>query len=124
MEEGGRLLNHKFYPMKLITKLLLTSLTLIVVANYIPGITIEGIYPAIIAAIIIGLLNLFVRPILFLLTLPITIVTLGLFMIVINATLFWFTASFMQGFSVDSFLHAMLGSLIVSVVSTLGNRFI
>lgn len=110
--------------MKLITKLLLTALTLLVVATYIPGIEVEGFYPAVIAAITIGLLNLFVRPVLFLLTLPITVLTLGLFMIVINAFLFWFAASFIDGFMVETFWHALLGSLIVSVVSAVGNKYI
>ncbi len=110
--------------MYLITKLLLTALTLLIVANYIPGIHIDGFYPALIAAIAIGLLNLFVRPILFILTLPITVLTLGLFMLVINAFLFWFAASFIDGFTVDSFWYALLGSFIVSIVSALGNRFI
>ncbi|KXJ99770.1 MAG: Membrane protein of unknown function [Parcubacteria bacterium OLB19] len=110
--------------MKLITKLLLTSLTLLVVAEYVPGIDIEGFYPALVAAIVIGLLNLFVKPILVLLTLPITIVTLGLFIVVINASLFWFAASFIDGFSVDGFWYAVVGSLIVSIVSAIGNRYI
>jgi len=110
--------------MKLITRLLLTTLTLLVVATYIPGISIEGFYPAIIAAVILGLLNLFIKPILFILTLPITVLTLGLFMLVINASLFWFAASFIEGFSVDTFLHALLGSLIVSVVSAVGSKHI
>jgi putative membrane protein len=108
----------------LITKLLLTALTLLVVAKYVPGIVVDGFYPALIAAVILGLLNLFVRPILFVLTLPITVVTLGLFMFVINASLFWFAASFVEGFSVTGFLPALIGSLIVSVVSALGNRYI
>jgi putative membrane protein len=110
--------------MKLVAKLLLTTLTLLIVATYVPGIEVDGFYPALIAAIIIGLLNLFVRPILIILTLPITLLTLGLFIVIINATLFWFAASFIAGFSVDTFWLALLGSLIVSAVSTLGNRFI
>ncbi|MCB9810521.1 MAG: phage holin family protein [Candidatus Nomurabacteria bacterium] len=110
--------------LRLINKLLLTALTLLVVAAYIPGIEIDGFYPAIIAAITIGLLNLFVRPVLFILTLPITVITLGLFMIIINAALFWFAASFIEGFAVASFLHALLGSLIVSVVSAVGNKYL
>lgn len=110
--------------MRLITKVLLTALTLMVVAEYLPGIHIEGFYPALIAAISIGLLNLFIRPLLLILTLPITIVTLGLFIVVINATLFWFTASFIDGFTVDSFSQALLGSIIVSLVSIIGNRYL
>lgn len=107
-----------------ITRLLLVALTLLVVGEYVPGITLAGVYPAIIAAIILGLLNLFVRPILFVLTLPINILTLGLFIFIINAGLFWFAASFIQGFSVDGFWPALLGSLIVTLVSALGARFI
>lgn len=110
--------------MILITKLLLIALTLLLVSEYIPGITITGIYPAIIAAIILGILNAIVRPILIILTLPITILTLGLFIIIINATLFLFAASFIAGFTVTSFGYALIGSLIVSLVSTMGNRFI
>lgn len=110
--------------MKLITRLLLTALTLLVAASVIPGIEVAGAYAAIIAAIVLGILNLFVRPLLILFTLPVTILTLGLFIIVINALLFWFAASFLQGFSVDGFFAALLGSLLVSLASTLGSRYI
>lgn len=110
--------------MKLLTRLLLTALVLLVVANYIPGIHVAGFYSAFIVAVILGLLNLFVRPVLVILTLPITLLTLGLFMFVINAALFWFAATFIDGFSVDSFGYALLGSLIVSVASAVGNKYI
>ncbi len=110
--------------MKLITKLLLTALVLLIVTKYVPGITVDGFYPAIVAAVILGLLNLFVKPILFILTLPITVITLGLFMLVINASLFWFASSFIDGFSVANFWYALLGSLIVSTVSAIANKYI
>jgi len=110
--------------MKLITRLLLTALVLLIVAEYIPGITVDGFYPALVAAVVLGLLNLFVRPILVILTFPITIVTLGLFMFVINASLFWFAATFIDGFAVATFLHALLGSLIVSVASAAFNKYL
>ena len=110
--------------MKLITKLLLVTLTLLLVASLVPGIEVDGFYTALIAAIVIGLLNLFVKPILVLLTLPVTILTLGLFLFVINAFLFWFAASFIEGFAVDGFLAALVGSLIVTIVSTFANRYI
>ena len=110
--------------MKLITRLLLTALVLLIVAEYIPGITVDGFYPALVAAVVLGLLNLFVRPILVILTFPITIVTLGLFMFVINASLFWFAATFIDGFAVATFLHALLGSLIVSVASAALNKYL
>lgn len=110
--------------MKLITKLLLTAFILLLVAEFVPGITVDGIYPAIIAAVVLGLLNLFVKPILFILTLPITILSLGLFMFIINASLFWFAATFIEGFAVATFGHALLGSLIVTVFSAVGNKYI
>ncbi len=110
--------------MKLIARVLLTAFTLLLVATYVPGITVDGLYPAIMAAIILGLLNLFVRPILLILTFPITILTVGLFVLVINASMFWFAASFVDGFAVASFWHALLGSLIVTVVSTLGSKYL
>ncbi len=109
--------------MKIIARILITALALLLVARLVPGISVDGLYPAIIASIILGILNLIVRPILVVLTLPITVVTLGLFMFVINAALFLFVASFVQGFSVSGFWVAMLGSLIVSVISAVGNKF-
>ena len=110
--------------MKLITRLLLTAFVLLLVAEYIPGITVEGFYPALIAAIVLGLLNGIVRPILLILTFPITIITLGLFVFVINASLFWFAATFIDGFTVATFWHALLGSVIVSAASTLLNKYL
>lgn len=110
--------------MKIIARVLLTALALILVARLVPGITVEGLYPAIIAAVVLGVLNLIARPILVILTLPITVVTLGLFIFVINAFLFLFAASFIDGFTVSGFLAALIGSLIVSVISAIGNKFI
>ena len=108
----------------LITKVLLTALALFCAAYVVPGVAVTGLYQAIIAAVILGILNVFIRPILVVLTLPITVVTLGLFMFVINALLFMFVASFVEGLSVDGFWAALFGSLVVSIISSLGNRFI
>lgn len=108
----------------LITKILISALGLLVAAYLVPGIEVTSLYIAIVVAIILGLLNLIVRPVLIVLTLPITIVTLGLFIFVINAALFAFVASFVEGFSVSGFIPALLGSLIVTVISTIGNRFV
>ena len=110
--------------MKIISRVLITALALILVARLVPGIEVAGIYSAIIAALVLGLLNILVRPLLIVLTLPITVLTLGLFIFVINALLFWFAASFLEGFDVAGFIPALLGSLIVSVISTIGNKFI
>lgn len=110
--------------MKIISSILVTALALLITAYLIPGIEVTGVYPAIIAALILGILNVVVKPILVILTLPITIVTLGLFMFVINAGLFMFAASFIEGFTVDGFLIAVLGSLIVSIISAIANNFL
>ncbi len=110
--------------MKIFARILITALALLIVARLIPTIQVEGFYAAIIAALVLGVLNLLVRPLLIILTLPITIVTLGFFIFVINALLFSFVASFVEGFAVQGFLAAFIGSFVVSVISTIGNRFI
>lgn len=110
--------------MTIILRLLWNALGLLLIANYVPGITVDSIYTALIAAIILGLFNAVLRPILIVLTLPITLVTLGLFALVINAALFLFAASFIEGFAVASFWYALLGSLLMSLVSTIGSHFI
>lgn len=110
--------------MKLLTRIVITALALLMVAKLSIGIEIQGLYGALVAAVVLGVLNTLVRPLLVILTLPITILTLGLFIIVINAALFYVTATFVDGFSVDSFLAAMIGSIIVSVISSFANRFI
>jgi putative membrane protein len=110
--------------MTMILRLLFNALGLILIAEFIDGIQVDSIYIAIIAAIILGILNIFIKPILLILTLPITIVTLGLFAVVLNGLLFLFATSFIEGFSVDNFWYALLGSLLMSLISTLGNRFI
>ena len=117
---------HPVYnvPMTLILRLLFNALGLFLIAELIDGIVVTGFYPALIAAVVLGLLNLIIRPILLILTLPITIVTLGLFAFVINAALFLFAASFIEGFAVENFWYALLGSLLMSIVSAIGNRWI
>jgi len=108
--------------MNIIIRVLVSALALLVTEWIVPGITIDSFYTAVIAAIILGLLNLIARPILIILTLPITILTLGLFIFAINAALFLFVASFVDGFNVAGFIPALLGSVLVSIVSTLGNK--
>lgn len=110
--------------MTIILRLLLNALGLILIAEFVDGISVEGFYAALIATIVLGLLNAIIKPILFILTLPITIITLGLFAFVINAGLFLFAASFLDGFTVDSFWYALLGSLLMSIIGTIGNRWI
>lgn len=110
--------------MKFIARFLFGVLGLLVIAELLSGIILESAYTAVIAALILGLLNAVVRPVLFILTLPITIITLGLFSFVINAGLFLFVASFVDGFTVASFWWALLGSLLMTVVNMLGSSWI
>lgn len=110
--------------MKIITHILVTALSLLLVAHFVPGITIGSFYTACVAALILGLLNICVKPILVILTFPITILTLGLFIFVINAFMFMFVASFVEGFKVAGFFPALIGSIAVSVVSTLALKLL
>ena len=103
--------------MKLIAKWLLSAAALLAVAYLYSGVQIPNYSSALIAAFVIGLLNAVVRPILVILTLPVTVVTLGLFLFVINALMFWFAASLLGGFHVTGFAAALIGSLIYSVLA-------
>lgn len=110
--------------MKIVAKILITALSLLVVANIVPGIAISNFYTALIVAVILGIINLTIRPLVLLFTIPINIISLGLFTFVINGLLFWFASTFIKGFFVDGFLSAFIGALIVSVFSWLSNHFI
>ena len=110
--------------MILILRILWNAIGLILIATYLPGISIDSFLTAIIAAVILGLLNAVVKPILVVLTLPITILTLGLFTLVINAGLFLFAAAFIDGFAVENFWYALLGSFVMSLISTAGSHLI
>lgn len=101
--------------MRLILKWLLSALALLAVSYLYSGVQVTSFTHALIAAAVIGLLNMVVRPVLVVLTLPVTIVTLGLFLFVINALLFWATATVLDGFTVAGFGAALIGSLIYSL---------
>ena len=102
--------------MKLIVKWLLSAAALLLVAYIYPGVVVTSFTAAMIGALVLGLLNTVVRPVLVVLTLPVTLVTLGLFMFVINALMFWAAASLLDGLHVSGFGAALLGSLIYSVL--------
>lgn len=103
--------------MKLLIIWMLNALALIAVANFVPGIHVDGFVAALVAAFLLGLVNTLIRPLLLLLTLPVTLLTLGLFIFVINGTLFWFVGSVLRGFVVDSFWHGVLGAVLYSIFS-------
>lgn len=101
--------------MKTFLKILLTALAVIVLANILPGVTITGYTTAIIVAIVIALLNMFVRPLLIFFTLPATIVTLGLFLFVINAIVILLADKLVDGFAVSGFFAAFFFSILLSI---------
>lgn len=101
--------------MKLIVRWLLLAAALLLVAHLYPGVTVASFGSALIAAFVLGLFNTLVRPLLVLLTLPVTIMTLGLFLFVINALMFWAAASVLDGFGVTGFVAALIGSLLYSL---------
>lgn len=105
--------------MKLLLVWLLNALALLAVAYFVPGIHVAGFAAALVAALVIGLVNMLIRPILVLLTLPITILTLGLFIFVINGLLFYLVGSWLQGFEVGSLTAGIIGALVYSVLSWL-----
>ena len=100
--------------MKLIVRWILLAAALLLVANLYAGVSVASFGVAMIAALVLGLLNTLVRPLLVLLTLPVTLITLGLFLFVINALMFWSAASLLDGFAVTGFAAALIGSLIYS----------
>ena len=102
--------------MKLILNWILSAVALLAVAHLYAGVTVTSFISALIAAAVLGLLNAVLRPILVLLTLPVTVITMGLFLFVINALMFWAAASLLTGFAVSGFVAALIGSLIYSVL--------
>ncbi len=87
----------------------------------VPGISVKNFYSALLAALVLGLVNAVIRPLIILLTLPVNILTLGLFTLVINALMLWFVASIVKGFDVKNFVAAFLGALVLWVVGWLTN---
>ncbi|MEK7073209.1 MAG: phage holin family protein [Patescibacteria group bacterium] len=110
--------------MMLIVRWIVNTLAVILVANVVPGIAVRDFYTALIVALVYGLLNAVVRPLLLILTLPINLLTLGLFTFVLNALLFWLVARIVPGFNVAGFAPAFWGALILTVVSYLTNAML
>ncbi|HMT18158.1 MAG TPA: phage holin family protein [Ottowia sp.] len=104
---------------KMILKWLLSAAALLGVAYIYGGVSVASFSSALVAALVIGLLNMLVRPVLVLLTIPITLLTLGLFLFVINALMFWAASGLVGGFHVAGFWAALLGSLIYSALGVL-----
>ena len=105
--------------MRFLIRVVLNAAALAVPAAFIPGIRLSGLGAALVAGLVFGLVNAVVRPVLVILTLPITLVTLGLFIFVLNALCLWLTAALVPGFDVRGFWPAFFGALVVSAVSWL-----
>lgn len=103
---------------------ILNAIALLIVAYLLPGISVASFGAALIAALVLGLLNTLVKPVLVLLTLPITVVTLGLFLLVLNALVFWFAGSILKGFQVNGFWWALAGAIVYSLISGLLSRLL
>ena len=110
--------------MMLLLRWALSALSVIVTAYIVPGVTVTNVWSALVAALVIGLVNALIRPLILLLTLPVNIVTLGLFTFVINALMFWLASSIVKGFDVANFRAAFFGALVYWIVSWLVNGLV
>ncbi len=106
--------------MQFIIKWIIGALAFLGAAYIVPGIEIESFYIALIVAFVWGVISVFIKPILHIFALPITILTLGLFSFVLNGLLFWFMSTFVKGFIVTGFWPALLGAIVVSVLGWFG----
>jgi putative membrane protein len=115
---GGRAQGlYKEIVMRLLLVWLVNAVALIALPYLMSSIQVDSFAAALIAALVLGLINTFIRPLLVLLTLPATVLTLGLFIFVINGLLFWFVGSFVQGFHVAGFWSAVGGAILYSIIS-------
>ena len=108
----------------LILRIVFSTIAVLGAAYLLPGVSVDGFGTALVVAIVLGLLNAFVRPILTLLSLPITILTLGLFLLVINVVIIKIADALIDGFAVDGWLYALLFGLLVSVITSVLNSFL
>ena len=103
--------------LSLLARWIVNAGALLLVAYLYPGVQVQDFFAALIAALVLGLVNAIVRPLLVILTLPVTLLTLGLFLFVINAFLFWFVAELVRGFTVTGFGAALIGSILYSLIT-------
>ena len=110
--------------MGFLIRLVVNAAALWVAAQLVPGFVITGVTPLVLAALVLGIINAIVRPVLVILTLPLTLITLGLFLFVLNAFCIWLTSRLVPGFQVQTFGSALLGALVVSIVSWILTAFV
>ncbi|HSD07351.1 phage holin family protein [Flavobacterium sp.] len=110
--------------MNLILRIIITAALVFGIAHFLPGVHVAGPYTSMLVAVVLGLLNIFIKPVMVLLTLPFTIVTLGLFLLVINALVILLCTKIVGGFTVDSFWIAMFFSIILSLTQSIAYSII
>ena len=108
----------------ILLRMAMVALGLYIATTIVPGVVIDNVKTLVLAALVLAVVNAVVRPIVVVLTLPLTIVTLGLFIFVVNALMFWGVGSVLPGFHVAGFVPALLGSIVVGLTSFIGNAFI
>jgi putative membrane protein len=108
----------------ILLRIVITAVLLVAASAYIPGVDIASGYNALMAGLVLGVVNLIIRPVLFVLTLPVTLITFGLFSFVLNALLLWWVSSFVDGFAIAGFVPALLTSLLLSVGNWLAQKVV
>lgn len=109
--------------MKLITRLLVTAAIVMIIPYLLSGVTVDGLLTSIKIAVVLSLLNTFIKPILVFFTFPITLLTLGLFLLIINAIIILLCDHFLNGFKIDTFFTALLFSIILSISQSIAYKF-
>lgn len=110
--------------MKVVFRWAINAGALLLIANYVPGIGVSGWYAALLVILVLSLVNALIRPIVIFLTLPVNILTLGLFTFVINAFMFWFVSTIVKGFTIEGFIPAFIGALLLTLVSSIVGSFL
>ncbi len=105
--------------MNVLVRILITAILVLIIARFLPGVTVDSFSTSILVAIVLALLNLIVKPVLVILTLPVTILTLGLFLLIINGLMIVLCTKIVEGFAVHSFFTAFLFSIILSISQSL-----
>ena len=105
--------------MRFLTRIVSSSLAILLVTHFLPGVSVEHFITAVVLAVVLSVLNMFIKPLLIILTLPITIFTLGFFLLIINAVIILMASSLVSGFHVQGFWYALLFSIVLSIVTSI-----
>lgn len=108
----------------LLAKLLITMVALLITAYILPGMSVNGLFAGFVAALILGIVNIIVKPVFIIFTLPLTLLTMGLFLLVINGLMLWLVAGIVPGFMITGFWTAVFGSILLSIVTWFLNQIL